>query len=69
MRVLHLYKDYAPVIGGIENHIRLLAEGQRSLGIDARVLVTNTGCATLQETIDGVPAVKTAGCSMSRLRP
>jgi rhamnosyl/mannosyltransferase len=59
MRVLHLYKDYAPVIGGIENHIRLLAEGQRSLGIDARVLVTNTGRATVQETIDGVPAVKT----------
>ena len=59
MRVLHLYKDYAPVIGGIENHIRLLAEGQRSLGIDARVLVTNTGRATVQETIGGVPVVKT----------
>ena len=27
MRVIHLYKDYAPVVGGIENHLRLLAEG------------------------------------------
>ncbi len=51
MRVLHLYKDYAPVFGGIENHIRVLAEGLRADGVDARVLVTNTGPHTVQETI------------------
>ena len=59
MRVLLLYKDYYPIVGGIENHMRLLAQGLRTEGIDARVLVTNTGPATLHETIDGVPVTKT----------
>ena len=59
MKVLLLYKDYYPVIGGIENCIRLLARGLRAEGVDARVLVTNTGTATLRQTIDGVPVTKT----------
>jgi glycosyltransferase involved in cell wall biosynthesis len=59
MRVLHIYKDYAPVVGGIENHIGLLAQAQRAQGIDARVLVTNTGTETIETTINGVPVVKT----------
>ena len=42
MKVLLLYKDYHPVVGGIENHIRLLASGLLAEGIDASVLVTNT---------------------------
>ena len=25
-KILHLYKDYYPVLGGIENHVRALAE-------------------------------------------
>jgi rhamnosyl/mannosyltransferase len=59
MRVLHIYKDYAPVMGGIENHITILAQAQRAQGIDARVLVTNTGSETIETTINGVPVVKT----------
>jgi glycosyltransferase involved in cell wall biosynthesis len=59
MRVLQLYKDYFPVLGGIENHIRMLAEGLRPLGVDVRVLVTNTGPHTVNETIGGVPVTKT----------
>lgn len=59
MRVLHIYKDYAPIMGGIENHIGVLAQAQRSQGIDARVLVTNTGPQTIETTINGVPVVKT----------
>ena len=59
MRVLQIYKDYAPVVGGIENHIRLLTEGLRSCGIDARVLVTNTMPNTSRQAIDGVPVTKT----------
>ena len=59
MRVLLLYKDYHPVVGGIENHIRLLARGLRAEGIDARVLVTNTGPETVSQTIDGVSVTKT----------
>ena len=59
MKVLLLYKDYHPVVGGIENHIRLLARGLRNEGVDASVLVTNTGPATQRQTIDGVPVTKT----------
>lgn len=59
MRVILLYKDYHPVLGGIENNIRLLAQGLRAEGVDARVLVTNTGPTTVRQTIDGVPVTKT----------
>ena len=59
MKVLLLYKDYFPVLGGIENNIRLLAQGLRAEGVDARVLVTNTGPDTLRQSIDGVPVTKT----------
>ena len=59
MRVLLLYKDYYPVLGGIENNIRTLARGLREEGVDARVLVTDTGPDTLRQTIDGVPVTKT----------
>ena len=58
MKVLLLYKDYHPVLGGIENCIRLLARGLREKGVDARVLVTNTGNATARQAIDGVPVTK-----------
>jgi len=60
MRVLYVYKDYYPVLGGIENHVRLLAEGMQALGVATRVLVTNTGPRTVQKTINGVPVVKAA---------
>ena len=60
MRVLYLYKDYYPILGGIENHMRLLAEGLHARGIDTTVLVTNTANHTVQETIGGVPVTKTA---------
>lgn len=59
MRVLHIYKDYAPVVGGIENTIRLMAEGLVDAGVDVEVLVTNTGPATERTVIDGVPVTKT----------
>lgn len=60
MRVLYLYKDYFPVLGGIENHIRQLAVGLRAMGVETQVLVTNTTRRTVREEIDGVPVVKTA---------
>ncbi len=59
MRALLLYKDYHPVLGGIENNIRLLAQGLRAEGVDAHVLVTNTGPDTLRQTIHDVPVTKT----------
>lgn len=59
MRVLYLYKDYYPVLGGIENHVRMLAEGLRELGVETQVLVTNTGSHSVSEAIGGVPVTKT----------
>jgi glycosyltransferase involved in cell wall biosynthesis len=42
MHILQLYKDYYPILGGIENHIKVLAEGLVARGHRSTVLVTNT---------------------------
>ena len=51
MRVLHVYKDYLPVLGGIENHVRALAEAQVRRGHAVTVLVTAPGLRS--ETVRG----------------
>ncbi len=43
MHIVHLYKDYYPVLGGIENHVRVLAEGLAERGHQITVLTTNRG--------------------------
>jgi len=58
VRILHLYKDYYPVVGGIENHIRLLAEGQARAGHDVAVLVTNPSLCGMRERVAGVDVTK-----------
>jgi rhamnosyl/mannosyltransferase len=60
MHILHLYKDYYPVLGGIENHVRALAEAQVRRGHTVTVLVTNRGAGTLEETRNGVHVIKAA---------
>lgn len=57
MRILHLYKDYSPVLGGIENHIRVLAEAQVARGHDVTVLAANRGWRTSLQTMNGVNVV------------
>ncbi len=57
MRILHLYKDYFPVVGGIENHIRLLAEAQAARGHAVSVLVTSRERHTRVETLNGVRVI------------
>jgi len=54
MRILHLYKAYAPVLGGIENHIRALAEAQSAEGHQVRVLVTTQPGMPSSERLNGV---------------
>jgi glycosyltransferase involved in cell wall biosynthesis len=54
VKILHLYKDYFPVLGGIENHIRMLAEAQARRGHEVSVLVTSRDHRTHVETINGV---------------
>ena len=58
MHILHLYKDYHPVLGGIENHVRVLAEAQAALGHRVTVLVCNPGGLTGSELLNGVEIVR-----------
>ncbi len=39
MRILHIYKDYYPVLGGIENYVKALAEAQAEAGHEVTVSV------------------------------
>ncbi len=57
--VLHIYKDYfPPVVGGIENHVNLLATSLRDI-MATRVLVANPGGRkTIQQNIDGVEVIR-----------
>src|SRR4029450_1295125 len=41
MHILHIYKDYFPVLGGIENHVRDLGEALAARGHRVTVLVTS----------------------------
>ena len=43
MRILHLYKAYPPVWGGIEGNVELLARGQAKRGHEVTVLTTVDG--------------------------
>ncbi|NLT72867.1 MAG: glycosyltransferase [Chloroflexi bacterium] len=60
MQILHIYKDYYPVLGGIENHVKLLAEGQAAAGHDVTVLVTSRSARTQEEMRNGVTVIKCA---------
>lgn len=58
MKILHIYKDYYPVLGGMENHIKLLAESQVKCGCEVTVLVTHPTSKTHIEQINGVRVIK-----------
>jgi glycosyltransferase involved in cell wall biosynthesis len=58
MRILHVYKDYHPILGGIENHVRTLAELQASAGHDVTVLVTNPGGQPPRQQLNGVTIIR-----------
>jgi rhamnosyl/mannosyltransferase len=57
MRILHIYKDYFPVVGGIENHVRLLAEAQAAQSHTVTVLVTSLNRHSRVESINGVRVI------------
>jgi glycosyltransferase involved in cell wall biosynthesis len=61
MHILHIYKDYPPILGGIENHVRLLAEAQAARRHQVTVLVTNPmGHHTTIKEESGVQVVRAA---------
>src|SRR6185503_16175423 len=55
-----VYKDYAPVHGGIENHIKALAEAQAARAHAVSVLVTSLDGTSHVETINGVRVIYAA---------
>lgn len=58
MRILHVYKDFPPVLGGIENHLRDLAVGQAAAGHEVTVLVTARGPRSKVSLEGGVRVVR-----------
>jgi rhamnosyl/mannosyltransferase len=61
MHVLYIYKDYPPILGGIEVHVRDLAEGMVARGHQATVLVTNTINRTIVEhPVPGLTIIRAA---------
>jgi len=59
MNILHIYKDYPPIVGGIENHLQLLAEGQARRGDTVTALVTHPDAKrTTYTTEKGVLVVR-----------
>jgi glycosyltransferase involved in cell wall biosynthesis len=58
VNILHIYKDYFPVVGGIENYVRALAEGHVRAGHRVTVLACNPGRSTRVEELNGVRVIK-----------
>ncbi|GIK39301.1 MAG: glycosyl transferase family 1 [Chloroflexota bacterium] len=58
MNILHLYKDYHPIVGGIENYIKVLAEAQAAANHQVTVLACNPGLSTCTEIINQVRILK-----------
>lgn len=60
MNILHIYKQYPPVIGGIENHLKVLAEAQAAQGHRVTVLVTGRSRTTADTMEGGVRVIRAA---------
>jgi glycosyltransferase involved in cell wall biosynthesis len=60
MRVLQIYKDYWPVLGGIENHLRQLAEGLAQRGHAVTVLTVGQHRRGAEQIINGVRVIYAA---------
>lgn len=60
MHILQIYKDYYPVLGGMENHLRWLSEQLIARGHRVSVLVSNTTCSTRYVQRAGVMVYKAA---------
>jgi len=58
LRILHVYKDYHPILGGIENHIKTLAEAQAAAGHEVTALVTNPGGEPADAVLNGVRVIR-----------
>jgi len=69
MRILHVYKDYPPVRGGIEHHLETLATGQAARGHEVDVVVAATGRASTTSIEEGVRVLRAARLGTLRSTP
>ncbi|MBN1877626.1 MAG: glycosyltransferase [Anaerolineae bacterium] len=69
MKILHIYKDYYPVLGGIENHVKVLAEAQVAAGHEVIVSVCNQGFASIEEVSNGVRIIKSGRLTTAASMP
>lgn len=69
MRIVHVYKDYYPVLGGIENHVRVLAERQVAAGHEVAVVVCALGRQGSVAVEGGVTVVRTGRLATVRSMP
>ena len=61
MHILQIYKDYFPVLGGIENHLRDLGEALAARGHKVTVLVTSLDRQTrVEQPRPGLTVIKAA---------
>jgi rhamnosyl/mannosyltransferase len=59
VKILHIYKNYYPILGGIENHIKLVCEElAQQPGYETQVVVTNGNFSTQRASINGVEVIK-----------
>jgi len=59
IKVLHVYKSYYPVIGGVANHIKVLcSEMAKDKEIDIQILVANQGIGSVDEAYEGIRVIR-----------
>lgn len=59
MKILHVFKEYHPIVGGIQNHIQVLSnELAKDKNFEVEVLVTNTKSNSVTQYMDGVKVIK-----------
>ena len=58
LHILHVYKDYFPILGGIENHLKSLAEAQVAAGHEVTVVVSNPAKLPAIENMNGVRLIR-----------
>jgi glycosyltransferase involved in cell wall biosynthesis len=59
MKILHVFKVYHPVVGGIQNHIQVLSEELvKDKNFEVEVLITKVKYSTITEYINGVKVIR-----------
>jgi rhamnosyl/mannosyltransferase len=59
IRVLHVYKNYYPIIGGVANHIKVLcSEMLKDQDMNIKVLVVNQGIHSVDESYEGIRVIR-----------